>query len=382
MNPKNKEVGEEEEHPLKACVNFIEAVKKDYIKGDTPFTLGPDDRPFEITDERIFKLPKCDNPCKIGFVDGGNAPILNSADFCISLGRVAGTIFRASSWIQPVSVPELIEFYTVTILNPKEDKSLEFITRFFPRELEYKEYLPKDDIVINVKDSTIKSGRRFLPKIESFSGIARRFAEWSYGIGFITKELDEGDIFVRDGSLQTGYTGETFLAENLYNTATRKGVYVTGLSKTCRLFTNNGDSLISVIDLIADKKFPEEAWYYHPIYQITRVDNKADLYFVKLHKHSSYPFRFDIYVEQSKELNKDKREEIISNLANNSKDLSFPGYPYGLIKVDQMSRVAFNELNSHKIMLISEFNKEDYENFILPRLRSVDAHDLLNKIRK
>ncbi len=390
MNPKNEEVEEEhvfefyedDIHPLKACVDFIEKHKKGYIKGDTPFTLGPDDKPFKITGDRIFKLPECDDPCGIGFVDGGNAPLLNSADFCISLGRVAGTIFRGSSWIQQVSTPEVIEFYTVTILNPKDDNSLEFITRFFPREIEYKKYLPKKDIVINLKDSTIKSGRGFLPKIERFGGIARRFAEWSYAIEFISNELNEGDVFVRDGSLQTGFTGESFLSENFYNIALKKGVYVTGLSKTCRLFTNNGDSLISVIDLIADKKFPDKTWYYHPIYQFTRIDNKADLYFVKLHKHSAYPFRLDIYIEQSKVLDKDKRERIISSLANNSKDLSFPGYPYGLIKVDQMSRVAFNELDSHKIMLISEFNKEDYESFILPRLRSVDAHDLLNKIRK
>jgi hypothetical protein len=395
MNPKNDEVEkeyvfkfyEEEEYPLSACVKFIEAYKKDYVIGDAPFLLGPDDKPFEITDKQIFKIPECKDLCKLGFVDGGNSPILNSADFNISLVRVAGALFHASNWIQPSSTPEMIEFYTATILNPKGERSLEFITRFFPRERKYRDYLPDQDlpdksIVINIKDPSIKSGRGFLPKIENFGSIARRFAEWSYARKFLSNELEEGDIFVRDGSLQTGYTGEAQLADKLYNTAMKKNVYVTGLSKTCRLFTNNGDSLISVIDLIANRSFPEEAWYYHPIYQITKADNKADLYFVKFHKHSIYPFRFDIYIEQSKKLDKGKREAIISNLASNSKDLSFPGYPYGLIKVDQMSRIAFNEIDTHKIMLISEFNKEDYEKFILPRLRSVDAHDLLNKIRK
>ena len=145
---------EQEEHPLKACVNFIETYKKGYIKGDAPYILGPDDKPFKITDDRIFTLPECEEMCKIGFVDGGNSPILNSADFCISFGRVAGTIFRGDKWIQPDSTPELIEFYTVTILNPKVDKSLEFITRFFPREPEYRDYLPKKDIKVNMKSSS------------------------------------------------------------------------------------------------------------------------------------------------------------------------------------------------------------------------------------
>jgi hypothetical protein len=47
-----------------------------------------------------------------------------------------------------------------------------------------------------------------------------------------------------------------------------------------------------------------------------------------------------------------------------------------------MSRVAFRELETHKIMLLSEFDKDYYQKYILPRLRSVDAHDILNKIRK
>ena len=81
-------------------------------------------------------------------------------------------------------------------------------------------------------------------------------------------------------------------------------------------------------------------------------------------------------------MEKEERETIISNLVRNSYDLSFPGYPYGLIKVDQMSRVAFRELETHKITLLSEFDRDNYEEYILPRLRSVDAHDILNKIRR
>ena len=35
-----------------------------------------------------------------------------------------------------------------------------------------------------------------------------------------------------------------------------------------------------------------------------------------------------------------------------------------------------------KIQLIAEFDEEDYKKYILPRLRSVNAHDLLNIIRR
>jgi len=81
-------------------------------------------------------------------------------------------------------------------------------------------------------------------------------------------------------------------------------------------------------------------------------------------------------------LEQKERELILSNIAHNSNDYSFPGYPYGLIKADQLSRIAYTELESLKIQLLTEFNQKDYRSYILPRLRSVDAHDILNKIRK
>ena len=91
------------------------------------------------------------------------------------------------------------------------------------------------------------------------------------------------NIFIKDGSMQTGFKNEIQYANEMYITAENKGVIVTGLSKTCRLLTKNGDSLISVINIIGDKVFPDSAWYYHPVYKVTRADNKADIYFVKLH---------------------------------------------------------------------------------------------------
>ena len=73
---------------------------------------------------------------------------------------------------------------------------------------------------------------------------------------------------------------------------------------------------------------------------------------------------------------------IIANLAQNSNALSFPGFPYGLIKVDQLSRVGVREMEPQKIQILSEFDTDVYKKYILPRIRSIDAHDLLNAIRK
>ncbi|MFX1366483.1 MAG: DNA double-strand break repair nuclease NurA [Promethearchaeota archaeon] len=373
---------EKRNSPLKECVEFIESCKVGYSKSDEPFVINSEAEAFEVQENKIFEIPKCNDLKNIGFVDGGNGPILRSADFNVSLNRVSGVLFTKNEWTQLKETPIKVEFYSVTVLNVLDNDNLVYITRFFPFESKFKEYLPKNDLKFSFNDPSIRERGFPLPNIDIFGGIAMRFAEWTYAKKFILNELEKGSIFIRDGSLQTGYTGETLLAEELFNTAIKKDVIVTGLSKTCRLITRNGDSLNSLLNYVGNKKFPNNAWYYHPIYRITKAQEEADLYFVKLNKNSVYSFRFDILMEQANNMSEDQYEQIISNIANNSNDLSYPGYPYGLIKADQLASVSIKELESQKIQLIAEFEQDDYNNFILPRLRSVNAHDLLNLIRR
>ena len=367
---------------LKKCIDFIQQSKREFKIEDTPFTEGEKEISYDIAKERIFSIPYCDVERKLAFVDGGTASILSAADFSISLNRVAGVLFEGNRVKSLKKTPEVIEFYTATILEPMADGKMAYNIQLFPREPEFKEFLPDEEIIIPLNEVRQLLGFRFMPRIEIFGGVAMRFAEWTYATKLIAHELDKQDIFIRDGSLQTGYKDEILLVRELHATAKEKGVYITGLSKTCRLITKGGDSLISLVDMMASKKYPKETWYYHPIYRMTKADNLADVYFVKLHKFARSPFRFDIYLDQSKNLDQQEKEVIISNLAENSTDLSFPGYPYGLIKVDQLSRVAAREIGPQQIQLMAEFDSELYETYILPRIRSIDAHDLLNAIRK
>lgn len=366
---------------LKKCIEFIQQHKQDIIGGDSPFSEGDDGIIYDIVEERIFSIPICDVSRTLAFVDGGTASILSAADFSVSLNRVAGVLFEGDKSKSFKKIPEVIEFYTATILQPMTDGNLAYNIQLFPREPKFREFLPDEEIIIPLKEVRELMGRA-MPKIEIIGGLAMRFGEWAYATKLIEHELEEGDIFVRDGSLQTGYKDEILLVRELHSTATEKGVFITGLSKTCRLITKSGDSLISLIDMMASKKHSKEKWYYHPILRMTKADNLADVYFVKLHKSARSPFRFDIYLDQSENLDQQEKEVIISNLAANSTDLSFPGYPYGLIKADQLSRVSKREIGPQQIQLMSEFDSDLYAKYILPRIRSIDAHDLLNTIRK
>ena len=368
---------------FRECVEVIEKRKRAFQEDDVPFSEGDKEHGFKITKDRFFAIPPPGEGRTVGFVDGGSGTILKGADFSISLNRVAGALYKANESVALNAIPEVVEFYTTTTLELLEDNTMGYNIQMFPREPHMKEFLPFDgQIIIPLQEVRMVMGFRNLPEIESSGGVAMRFAEWAYATKMIETELSESDILVRDGSLQTGFSGEILLVRELYSNAKKNNVYITGLSKTCRLLTKRGEALISLIDIIGSESYPETAWYYHPIYQITKADNLADVYFVKLHKYARSPFRFDIFLEQSQQLEKQERETIINNISSNAKDLSFPGYPYGLIKVDQLSRISNREIEPQKVQLLSEFDPELYNTYIQPRIRAVDAHDLLNKIRK
>ncbi|MFX0031845.1 MAG: hypothetical protein ACFE8E_02790 [Candidatus Hodarchaeota archaeon] len=368
---------------LQECIKYIEErKKKDFEDDDSALTIEDGEEAFTISDKHIFLIPEIKDFRTIGFVDGGTEPIIKGSDFSINLCRVAGILLNSRDIIFPQKVPLIIEFYSATISEKNDKDEVVFRTRYFSKEDAYKEYLPQTDLIIPYKDSSIRMHGKFIMPIENHGTIAMRFSEWAYAKLFIQNELNNGDIFIRDGSLQTGYSGEARLANEVYSAGINKKVYITGLSKSCRILNKSGTSLNAQINIIGNSKYPTNSWYYYPTMKLAKADNQADLFFVKLNKNSPYSFRFDIYLEQSNLIDKKEREIIISNIANNADDPAFLGYPYGLIKVDQLARISKKEVESEKIQLLTEFDKNVFNKYILSRLRSIDAHDILNKIRK
>lgn len=124
---------------LKECIDFIQGSKRDLIDGDTPYTEGDKEVSFDITEDRIFQIPDCDDIRKLGFVDGGTASILSAADFNISLNRIAGVLFEDNKPKNLKKTPEVIEFYSATLLEPLSDGKMAYTTHLFPRELRFKE---------------------------------------------------------------------------------------------------------------------------------------------------------------------------------------------------------------------------------------------------
>jgi hypothetical protein len=95
----------------------------------------------------------------------------------------------------------------------------------------------------------------------------------------------------------------------------------------------------------------------------------------------SYVFRYEISNEQVKRMSESELNEVIYCLVANSIDISFPGYPYGLIDADDNARVRNNETEMYKMMILSEISKLGSWGKFVRHIRSSDSHDILNHLK-
>jgi hypothetical protein len=194
------------------------------------------------------------------------------------------------------------------------------------------------------------------------------------------RELDEGDVLVLDGSLQTAFTNESKYSSILYDIAKKRGVIVSGLSKTSSLFTTTGLSLIGAMNKLAeDSALPHALWYFL-VAEALSMDHNAAIFVVKLSPKAERIFRYEIYREQFSRLDKDELNSIIDLLTKNSQDISFPGYPYGLIDADKYARVSNDEVECYQALLLSEISKQGKWPKFSRHIHAMDAHSILNMI--
>ena len=107
------------------------------------------------------------------------------------------------------------------------------------------------------------------------------------------------------------------------------------------------------------------------------------MFAVRLHECSDYVFRFEVYKDQVSKRNLGEVELILSSLSANSRDVGFPGYPYGLIDADRFARISMNEKEAYQFQFLATLSsqKNIWEKFS-KYVRSSDAHDILNKMIK
>ncbi len=311
---------------------------------------------------------------KIAFIDGGDGLLDEAPNYLITINRVSYSLFRGKKRIMP-AMNHRIQFFSYVVSDIQTragQKKLSYNTKLFAYGREDKVHLPDEsDLTSSAEGTTVLQKHRL-------NSLARQFAEWRLALNVVKNELDEGDILVKDGSLQTGFKNEAKYAKELYQTAKNKGVIVCGLSKSSRLITESGDSLIPRIEAIS-KKTNHDRWYIRVTDGVTSDDCGAMLA-VKLHPDSEFPYRFEILYEQFDKMKPDEVNSVLYNLVENSQDISMLGYPYGLIDADRYAQVRLDERDMYKGILyaIRRRNPEwkDLEN----NSSMMGAHNVLNEV--
>ncbi|MCE7743625.1 MAG: DNA double-strand break repair nuclease NurA [Candidatus Heimdallarchaeota archaeon] len=312
---------------------------------------------------------------RIAFIDGGNQEIIRAPNFSIQINRIFYNIFNGKENEKQTKLNMGFEFFSLTYSLIEKNK-LKFKTSLFPLKEEHRQFLPNEkDLCFSSTDKTMVMGIQ-RADISVVASVARKFSELNFASEVVKKELTNNNIVVLDRILQTPYTNEPIYIKKLQHYAQKNNVHLLGLSKSCELHTTTGISLLGAIAKLAKNKKINGMWYY-PVAAISSNDHKAMILIVKLHPMAKRIFRLEIFFEKPN-LEIKIPEEVLSNLALNSTDLSFPGYPYGLIKVDALARVRNREMERYRLLFLSEIAKQKKWEKVSKYIYASDAHDILN----
>jgi hypothetical protein len=283
------------------------------------------------------------------FVDGGNAELVESPTDSVQFIRTAAVKFSGKERKQI----EKKEFYARTSTEITGNDAL-YSTRIEK---------PDGELVLELKMSaaSISEGGRI--QASMMGNIARRILELKMARDMAEKE--KAAIIVLDGTLEAGFDGEERWLQQLYDTAEMNGNIVAAMAKTNTVLATNGRLFAELLENNA----PSGAWSYFNVAEITNEKHRAELGFVKLNGASKHIFRFEVYKKQARETK--KAVEIIAMTAN---DVTFPGYPYGLMIADRIARVS--EVDAEYLMA----KNIDLERKYGSGIRALDAHQILDNM--
>ncbi len=285
-------------------------------------------------------------------VDGGNNCIYRSPIDSLHLIRIYFNLFKGRT--RSKNVKPLNAFLTVKQGYESIECRIRPIESYMP--------ISETEFILNKEDLGDGNG-------ENAGRIIRTYLEWDTMSHVVEKHLDEGDMLVKDGVLQTSVEGEKEHSDRLYGLVEKHNINLVGVAKSCSLKTTMGHPLISAVRFIGDG-LEEDLWYYHPLAINKNPDHKGDMAIVKYHPRSEYVFRTEFY----EGVDMDKKE-VLGHLANQAKDPLFLGYPYGLVDADMKARVTDEETRHLRRAGTDRMRKE-----VSYRIKALDAHDRLSNL--
>lgn len=311
----------------------------------------------ELSEESFKQLRLNNSGISMMFIDGGLSEIVCSPSIAMYHLRLAMVSYKGLE----MDDKEVRDYLMLSKID-EEDGSLYYVAKLFPADNKGKAQTER----ISIDDPSLKEGFN-TGTITRFASMMLRFSELGFAEEMAKKTSKS--IMVIDGSLQTTYTREDKVMDRLTETCKGKDVLLIGFPKTTSMLTESGQDITYSLRSL-EGKMKGKMWYYGPVLNYHDETFSADIIYAKLHRSARRLFRIEI----SNRFENVDRNKVLGELATNSADPVFLGYPYGLIKADAIARVANDERRQLRARIMNHIPIEEMES-------SSDSHSVLDSIR-
>ncbi|MXZ94292.1 MAG: DNA double-strand break repair nuclease NurA [Cenarchaeum sp. SB0678_bin_8] len=342
----------------------------EFLPHDDVLLPSKDRKVYELKPSNFRKISPANTPIKIAFVDGGNGTITKSPNFTISFNRVYYCIFQGKKQVHNTQglTTDFFSCIQKRVKGAAKNGIIHDIILRMSRNSHNMDLPDSNDITAALNNVTFDD-----PRIDT---LPRSLAEWRLGM-IALDALSDGDVLVMDGSLTTPDKIESRYANAMFEKAQSKNVTVCAISKTSRLLTRSGEPLLNRVSDISQQT-GYDRWRINVADGVSPHD-PGFVMVVKLHPAARFSFRFEILQEQHQEMDDARINNIMASLATNSQDLSFLGYPYGLVVADRFAQVRKDDIKIYTAMLESRIRTGNLSK-IMEHTRILQAHDRLNEV--
>lgn len=195
-------------------------------------------------------------------------------------------------------------------------------------------------------------------KIEDVPNFIRSLLEWKTALE-VANKLERGDFLVMDSSLIVQNQHQNEAIKKVIAVCEKNGINLIGVSKSSRKCFANGRSVLGFLNSFGKKNLAKERWY---------VSFEND-YYARLHPLSKFCYKIHFKGDEKK---------IFSALAYYANDAEIPGYPYPLIRADQIARVSEDEKKLENINIKNLARNLKYDFVELDEYSTI-MHDFLDE---
>ena len=288
------------------------------------------------------------------FVDGGNSSIIKTPAAELQRIRTAAVATENNKLAEAVQK----EGYLLVKLELDDAGKIRCKAELKESTLE----LGSDDLS-GIAYETAGTGENTSALVK-FCETARRLAEMNAAQNAVMRKRSK--FIVLDGTLEAFNAAEMRAIRELMAAAADKNIIIGSVAKTCSLLTDAGKPLLEAVEGVSGKNEG-----YIIVAEGLSERHNATVAVARLNSSANYIFRIEA-------ANKAELLQLIPALKEQSNDLAFPGYPYGLIMADRFARISEQdaELTKAKIRATAAADVKA----LLKDEKALDANSVLDSM--